>query len=124
MKTVLAVSICLALAACATQPDRGTAAPDAAGGMRYSSAECLAAKLAPVDPFPASAIPQAAMNNRQSGWVAIRYDVVAGVAQNLVVVGSHPAGLYDEAAMQHVARFRDPAMTFVRGCVTTIDVKF
>jgi hypothetical protein len=90
----------------------------------FSSPECLAAKLRPGEPFPASAIPQAALAQRLSGWVAIRYDVLGGAAQNLVVVGSNPAGLYDAAALQHAARYRDPGKNNVRGCVTTIEVVF
>ena len=64
------------------------------------------------------------MAKRQSGWVAVGYDVIAGVAQNLVVVASSPAGLYDAAALRHAARYRDPGKASVRGCVMTIDVKF
>ena len=64
------------------------------------------------------------MAKRQSGFVAIRYDVADGVAQNLELVGSSPPGLYDAAAMQHAARYRDPGRTTVRGCVMIIDVKF
>lgn len=125
MNRVVPIAVCLGLAACAMQPERGAVGSgQAQGSLRYSSAECLAANLAPVEPFPTSAIPQAAMSQRQSGWVAVRYDVVAGAAQNLVVVGSNPAGLYDAAAMEHVARFRDPGRKTVGGCVTTIDVKF
>lgn len=93
-------------------------------GLPFSSPECLAAKLPPGEPFPASAIPAAAQASRQSGVVAIRYDVIAGVAQNLQVVSSSPAGLYDSAAMQHAAKYRAPNVLAVRGCVTVIDVKF
>lgn len=92
--------------------------------LPVSSAECLASKIKPSEPFPASAIPESAMARRQSGWVAIRYDVVAGVAQNPAVVASSPSGLYDAAALQHAARYRDPGKATVRGCVMIIDVKF
>jgi len=92
--------------------------------MPHSSPECLAKQLKPAEPFPASAIPAEAMTKRLSGFVAIRYDVADGVAQNLEVVGSSPPGLYDAAAMQHAARYRDPGRTTVRGCVMIIDVKF
>jgi hypothetical protein len=90
----------------------------------FSSPECLAAKLPAGESFPASAIPAAALAKRQSGLVAIRYDVIAGVAQNLQIVTSSPAGLYDAAAMQHAARYRAPTAVTVRGCVAVIDVKF
>jgi hypothetical protein len=71
-----------------------------------------------------AAIPEAVLKKAQSGSVALRYDVVAGAAQNVVVVASSPPGLYDAAALQHAARYREPTGTTVRGCVMTIDIKF
>lgn len=129
MKTHALLPLCLVLASCATGTGRPPAAPAgttaAAGTLPpQSSAECLAQNLQPGEPFPASAIPEAALSRRQSGWVAIRYDVIAGEARNLEVVASTPAGLYDAAAMQHAAKYRDPKRSTVRGCVMTIEVKF
>lgn len=119
------LSLCLALISCATSTNEKPASLlEAQGTPPQSSAECLAQNLQPGDPFPASAIPESALSKRQSGWVAIRYDVLAGAAQNLAVVASTPAGLYDAAAMQHAARYRDPKGSTVRGCVITIEVKF
>jgi outer membrane biosynthesis protein TonB len=124
----LPLALCLALAACAapSSPPAPRYVPLAEAGalLPHSSPECLAKKLRPGEPFPASAIPAAALAARQSGWVAVRYDVVGGVAQNLVVAASSPAGLYDAAALQHAARYRDPGKTTVAGCVMTVDVKF
>jgi hypothetical protein len=129
MRKISPIVSCLALAACATTSgDKPGDAVLPLDQMRaklpHSSPECLAKKLKPADPFPASAIPSEAMAKRQSGFVAIRYDVADGVAQNLELVGSSPPGLYDAAAMQHAARYRDPGGTTVRGCVMIIDVKF
>ncbi len=126
MKTLTLFPSVLLLAACASPPTPNGEPAKSLGkaDIPFSSPECLAAKLRPGDPFPASAIPPAALAKRQSGWVAIRYDVMAGSAQNLVVVGSHPAGLYDAAALEHAARYRDPGKNNVRGCVTTIEVAF
>jgi hypothetical protein len=127
------------LSACATNTATNTAPPAAAATaladkyvplaesaalLPASSAECLAQKLKSGDPFPASAIPEAALSKKQSGWVAMRYDVVAGVAQNIKLVTSRPAGVYDAAALQHAAKYRDPTGSTVRGCVMTIEVKF
>ncbi len=114
------------LTACAsTQPaESGVPSPVDRANLPFSSPECLAAKLPPGEPFPATAIPPAALANRQSGLIAIRYDVVAGAAQNLQVVKSSPAGLYDSAALQHVAKYRASTSSTVRGCVTVIDIKF
>ena len=127
----LSVACLLALAGCATPPAGGPApavaspaAAAAAASPLHSSPECLAARLKPSDPFPASAIPEAALARRQSGWVAVRYDVVDGVARNLVVVGSTPPGLYDAASLDHAARYRDPGRATVGGCVMHIDVRF
>lgn len=116
----------LFLAACAGTKVSDRDAPLAVdkANLPFSSPECLAAKLPPGEPFPASAVPAAAQANRQSGLVAIRYDVVSGAAQNLQVVSSSPAGLYDSAAMQHAAKYRAPINSTVRGCVTVIEVKF
>ena len=104
--------------------ERGAAQSVESAKLPFSSPECLAAKLPLGEPFPASAIPPAAQTNRQSGLVAIRYDVVAGAAQNLQVVTSSPSGLYDSAAMQHAAKYRAPTSINVRGCVTIVEVKF
>lgn len=118
------------LAACASAPPGDRPGASAAGSspagasLLHSSPECLAKNLRPGEPFPASAIPEAAAARRQSGSVAIRYDVVDGVAQNLVVVASTPPGLYDAAALEHAARYREPTRTTVRGCVMNIDVRF
>jgi hypothetical protein len=89
-----------------------------------SSPECVARNLKPGEPFPVAAIPEAVLKKAQSGSVALRYDVVAGAAQNVVVVASSPPGVYDAAALQHAARYREPTGTTVRGCVMTIDIKF
>jgi hypothetical protein len=129
MRRISTIASCLTLAACATTsggPPVNASLPldQMRAKMPHSSPECLASKLRPADPFPASAIPPDAMAKRQSGFVAIRYDVADGVAQNLELVGSSPPGLYDAAAMQHAARYRDPGRTTVRGCVMIIDVKF
>ena len=122
----LLAALGLCLAACAGTKVGDASAPQGAerSNLPFSSAECLAAKLPPGEPFPASAIPAAAQANRQSGLVAVRYDVIAGVAQNLQVVSSSPVGLYDAAAMQHTAKYRAPTSVTVRGCVTIIDVTF
>ena len=131
------LSLCIVLASCAT----GTSSTSSSTGnnntnqtyvsldearatLPQSSAECLAQKLKSGAPFPESAIPAAALSNKQSGWVAMRYDVIAGAAQNIAVVASRPAGLYDAAAVQHAARYRDPRGPTVRGCIMTIEVKF
>lgn len=125
MKTFALLSLCLALTSCATSTNEKAASPTGApGNLPQSSAECLAQNLQPGDPFPASAIPESALSKRQSGWVAIRYDVIAGAARNLEVVASTPAGVYDAAALQHAARYRDAKGSTVRGCVMTIEVKF
>lgn len=121
------LSLALVLAACATGTGTGerSAAPAASPpGLPHSSAECLAAKIKPGEPFPASAIPGDVLRKAQSGWVAIRFDLVAGRAQNVAVAASNPAGLYDSYALQHAVKYRDPGGATVRGCVMTIDVKF
>lgn len=123
----LASAAAALLAACAT-PQPATppvrSLEDARASLPQSSPECLAAKLKPSEPFTAAAIPPEVLKRAQNGWVAIRYDVIAGKAQNLAVVGSQPAGLYDAAALAHAARYREPAGTTVRGCIMTIDIRF
>ena len=124
--TLLPLSLACLLAACATGPGGGGGAGSTAPmPLPYgSSPECLAKGLPASEPFPASAIPPAALAARQSGQVAIRYDVVNGAAANLQVIASQPPGLYDEAALRHAARYREPSRSTVRGCVMTIDVRF
>jgi outer membrane biosynthesis protein TonB len=124
--TSLLLATTALLTACASnQPaESGVPSPVDRANLPFSSPECLAAKLPPGEPFPATAIPPAALASRQSGLIAIRYDVVAGAAQNLQVVKSSPAGLYDSAALQHVSKYRASPSSTVRGCVTVIDIKF
>jgi hypothetical protein len=129
-----AVTLAALLTACAsTAPDNdqtGAQSPTVGAAAHtgaqpvMSSPECMARKLKPGDPFPVSAIPEALLKKAQSGSVAMRYDVIAGVAQNIVVVASSPPGVYDAPALQHAARYRDPTGSTVRGCVMTIDIKF
>ena len=126
MKSLVSLSLCLFLAACATAPRE--AAPvsvdEARSKVPQTSAECLAQSPRAGEPFPASAIPTEAMSKRQSGLVAMRYDIISGVAQNIQVVASTPAGVYDAAALQHAAKYREPRGITVRGCIMTIEVKF
>lgn len=123
--TLAVLSLSIVLASCATKGTQGYVPLDEArASLPQSSAECLAQKLKSGAPFPAADVPEAALSSRQSGWVALRYDVVAGQAQNVVVVESRPAGVYDAAALKHAARYRDPSGSTVRGCVMTIEVKF
>lgn len=115
----------LALASCATDPTGRTGAAAAPGAPAVaSSPECLAANLKPSEPLPVSAIPEAVLKKAQNGFVAIRYDVVAGRAQNVAVASSNPPGLYDSYALQHASRYRDPGGKTVAGCVMTFDIKF
>ncbi len=72
----------------------------------------------------AGTIPDEVLRARKSGSVAVRYDVIAGKAQNLTVVSSSPAGLYDAYVLKHAGRYTDARGTTVRGCVMTIDIKF
>lgn len=123
--TLAALSASLLLAACATKSTQPYVPLDEVrASLPQSSAECLAQKLKSGEPFPAAEVPEAALSQRLSGWVAMRYDVIAGQAQNIVVVESRPAGVYDAAALKHAARYRDPRGSTVRGCVMTIEVKF
>jgi outer membrane biosynthesis protein TonB len=125
LKYIQLLVACIAITACTTpSPNNNAPVADMKSAVPFSSPECLAAKLPPGEPFPASAIPEAALSKKQSGWVAIRYDVIDGSAQNLAVVGSSPTGLYDTAAMQHAAKYKVSGKAPVRGCVTTIEVKF
>ncbi len=123
MKPVL-LSLCAALllTACAS-PGPGPAAPGAAQALQVSP-ECQAARLKPADPMPVSAIPDDVLRKAQSGYVAVRYDVVAGKARNPVVVASEPAGLYDAYVLRHAAAYSEPTGATVRGCIMTTNIRF
>ena len=121
----LCLSLCLALASCATRPDQqGLPTDQSRAAVPSSSPECLASKIQPVEPFPVSAIPAALLAQQRSGLVALRYDVIAGVPRNVDVIRSSPAGVYDDAARQHLARYHDPAGGTAKDCVMTVDIKF
>jgi hypothetical protein len=125
MRTFALLSLCIALASCATKTTETNGSPSASGAKNaQSSPECLAANLKASDPFLPSAIPEPILKRAQSGSVAMRYDVVAGKAQNVSVVASYPPGLYDSYALQHANRYREPSGKTVAGCVMTIDIKF
>ena len=125
LKRRLLTLLPVALASCAS-PKSEPYAPlaDVRATLPQSSPECLAQKLKASEPFPASSIPESALKTQQSGWVAMRYDVVSGKAQNIVVVESRPSGVYDAAALTHAAKYVDPSGSTVRGCIMTIEVKF
>ncbi len=123
MRQLLALPVCLLIASCATERAPGAAA-DASANAAKESAECAAAKLKPVRSLPASAIPDNILRQAQSGWVSVRYDLVGGQVQNLQVVSSHPAGLYDAYVLRHVGNHVEPSRTSVRGCVMTTNIRF
>lgn len=124
--------LALGLAACASAPAPAPA-PGAPGGQAVSavgedplknSAECEAARLKPPAPLPVSAISDEVLRQRQSGWTTVRYDVVNGQPQNLRVVSSSPAGLYDPFALRHARAYSDPGGGSARGCIMTVNIRF
>jgi hypothetical protein len=119
MRTSLFAVAGLLLASCASQVP-----PTTPSAVPQISPECLAAKLRAVDPLPASAIPDEVLRKAQSGWVAVSYDVVAGKAQNVKVVGSNPSGLYDSYVLRHTSNYVEPTGATVRGCISTTNIKF
>lgn len=122
----------LVLAGCAsTAPGgRGASADAAAGGADagraglQESAECRAAQLRPADPMPASALSPEMLQRARSGYVSMRYDVVKGRSDNILVVLSSPPGYYDAIALRHAREYRDPSGATVRGCLMTVNVQF
>lgn len=88
------------------------------------SPECLAAKLRPAEALPIRLIPDDVLRKAQSGWVAVRYDVVGGKAANATVVASEPPGLYDSYALAHARAYTEPTGANVRGCLMTTNIKF
>lgn len=113
----------LALAGCAgAGPTQGAAA--APGAALQVSPECLAARLRPADAMPVTLIPDEVLRQAQSGYVAVRYDVVDGRARNPVVVASQPAGLYDAYVLRHAAAYTEPTGATVRGCIMTTRITF
>lgn len=122
--------ICLAaLAAALTSgcagpgPGTGTTAGTPGAALQVSP-ECLAAKLRPAEPMPVALIPDEVLRKALSGYVAVRYDVVAGKARNAVVVASEPAGLYDAYVLRHAAAYTEPSGATVRGCIMTTNIRF
>jgi hypothetical protein len=125
MRTTIPLLATLLLAACASQPPAGSATGTGAGSAAIQvSPECLAAKLRPADPMPVSLIPDDVLRQARSGYVAIRYDVVAGKATNAVVVASEPRGLYDAYALRHASTYSEPTGATVRGCIMTTNIRF
>jgi hypothetical protein len=111
------------LAACAS-PSTQPQARDATAALQQVSPECLAARLKPADALPVALIPEDVLRKAQSGWVAVRYDVVAGKAANATVVASQPPGLYDTYALRHAQAYTEPTGATVRGCIMTTNIKF
>jgi hypothetical protein len=126
MRTTITPLATLLLAACASQPPTGpgAAAAGAGGAAIQVSPECQAAKLRPADPMPVTLIPDDVLRQARSGYVAVRYDVVAGKAANAVVVASEPRGLYDAYALRHASAYSEPTGATVRGCIMTTNIKF
>ncbi len=142
MKYFISILAAALLAACASNPAPTGAAssaastapspsPQAAGGgvqgqdgAAQPSAACQAAKLRAVEPLPVSLIPEAVLRQARSGWVTVRYDVVAGKAANAKVVASEPAGLYDAYAVRHASAYTEPTGATVSGCIMHTSIKF
>jgi hypothetical protein len=113
-------------ASTATQPQAGAGAAQgqSGSGSNQASAECQAAKLLPAAPLPVSLIPESVLRKAQSGWVTVRYDVVAGKAKNAVVVASEPVGLYDAYALRYANAYTEPTGATISGCVMHTNIKF
>ena len=124
MRALTLLPLVLALASCANHKSPSASGSAAHSDLLKNSPECLAADLRPMDPLPASAIPEDILRKAQSGWVAVNYDVVAGRAQNVRVVSSSPPGLYDAYVLRHAATYTEPSKASVRGCVTTTNINF
>jgi hypothetical protein len=124
MRILVPVAAGLLLAACASPPTTPGAGAAGDAAMPQMSPECLAARLRPADPLPASAIPDEVLRKAQSGWVAVSYDVIGGRAQNVKVVASQPAGLYDPYVLRHAAAYSEPTGATVRGCILTTNIRF
>ena len=117
MRVLLVPVVCVAIAACTSpmHPDSASLRP---------SAECEAANLKPPEPMQVGAIPASLLQQGKSGWVSVRYDVVAGKARNAVVVASEPPGLYDKYVLQHANTYAEPTGATVKGCLATTNIKF
>ena len=124
MRNLLSLAACAVIAACANVSPSPGSMPNASADLLKASAECAAAKLKSATALPASAIPDDILRKAQSGWVSIRYDVIAGKAQNLKVVSSSPPGLYDAFVLRHASTYAEPTGSTVRGCVMTVNIKF
>lgn len=124
MRLIALALLSLALASCATQGPLSTSSPANREEMPVASPECLAANLRPVDPMPASMVPDEVLRKAQSGWVVVRYDLVAGRLRNAVVAASEPPGLYDAYVLRHASTHTDPTGATVRACIMTTHIKF
>lgn len=121
MRLTLPLLTALLLAACASSPPPPATAEAA---LLQVSPECQSARLRPADAMPVSLIPDEVLRKAQSGWVAVRYDVVAGKAANATVVASQPPGFYDDYALRHARAYTEPTGATVRGCIMTTNIKF
>lgn len=127
--TAISGALCaLLLAGCAATGSAGSMrngqAGELAGGPLQESEECKAAQLKAPEPMPASALSADMLRQARSGHVSLRYDVIQGRAENIVVALSQPPGLYDDIALSHAKAYRDPAGRTARGCLMTINVQF
>ena len=62
--------------------------------------------------------PRLAQSYDQEGWVALKYNVAAdGVVFNVRAVHSSPEGIFEQASVAALVRWRYPPMTYpVRNC--------
>jgi hypothetical protein len=120
---VLAALAAGLLAGCASSVPAQAGSNTQAAVLQVSP-ECQAARLRAADPMPVALIPEDVLRKAQSGYVAVRYDVVEGRARNPVVVASQPAGLYDAYVLRHAAAYTEPTGATVRGCIMTTSITF
>lgn len=123
MRLLTAFAACGLFASCASSPPPTTAGANAAAALQPSP-ECETARLRAPEPLPVTSIPEEVLRKARSGWVAVRYDVVAGKARNVTVVSSEPPGLYDAYVVRHASGYTEPTGATVRGCIATTNIKF
>ncbi len=103
MKGVMVMlALCAALLSCAAE--RGFLRPRVAPqGVEARNACASLRQLSSINPI----YPREAMPVKQDGWVLLQYDVSAGgVPINVTVLDSSPQGVFDQASLNAISKWR------------------
>lgn len=102
-KYLISAASCLLVTACASKPAPETFSPDTYDEVVRSEKINIGLPIH----SPAAKYPKWQAAKRQDGWVLVEYTILAnGLTDNVRVLDSSPADIFDENAVEAVKQYR------------------